>query len=450
MIKKLLHSFFFLFAISLTAQDTANYRLRLDVPLVDFPQNTSLPYKAPSMDQALKFSYDLYDISYWGIDKLGDKIFVPKTKPNTKLRKFSNAAFKFGVGLAFSFYGSELPIPLGVWGHEEFHRAVLGVNKIDSKNGNWILHRWDGTVYGVSDSTLSQLKRNDVNELLYSYVSGVQYEVALNEKITLQQFYKSRTLSKNSLMLYNAYYVFNYFRFSTGALTDSVKKLAPPHENKLSHERDFAGADLTAWAYDMFNPQQAYIVRDSFPNGEGVNRRVGFSDLSPEAQAYLKEQKNLSLLNFINPSLFFVNRIRVNSNFAFNLFTQYAPTHFGNDIALFVPLQYKQFDVFLNLHQYTSRNNRGYGIGLGLYNFKITPKLESDITLNVWEQPSTFYGNNKLVGGSLGLKINYYLSSGFSAYVSGVGKTDGWMLGNPYLKSNVSAQIGLNYNLAKK
>lgn len=450
MIKKLLAPFFLFIAFLLTAQDSAQYRLRLDVPLFDFPQNTTLPYTAPSMRQALEISHDVYEISYWGIDKLGDKIFIPKTKPYTKWRKFTNATFKFGAGLAFSFYGSELPIPLGVWGHEEFHRSVLGVNKINSKNGNWILHRWDGTVYGVSDSTLNQLKRNDYNELLYSYVSGVQYEVALNEKISLQQFYKSRTLSKNSLMLYNAYYVFNYFRFSAGNLTDSVKKLAPPHENKLSHERDFAGADLTAWAYDMFYPQRAYIIRDSFPNGEGVNRRIGFSDLSPEAQAYLKEQKNLSLLNFINPSLFFINRIRINTNFAFNLFTQYAPTHFGNDIALFVPIQYKEFDVLVNLHQYTSRTNRSYGIGLGLYNFKITPKIESDITLNVWEQPTMFYGSHKLVGGSLGVKLNYNFSPAFSAYISGVGKTDGWMLGNPYLKNNISAQIGLNYNLIKK
>lgn len=120
MIKKLLAPFFLFIAFLLTAQDSAQYRLRLDVPLFDFPQNTTLPYTAPSMRQALEISHDVYDISYWGIDKLGDKIFIPKTKPYTKWRKFTNATFKFGVGLAFSFYGSELPIPLGVWGHEEF------------------------------------------------------------------------------------------------------------------------------------------------------------------------------------------------------------------------------------------------------------------------------------------------------------------------------------------
>jgi len=59
----------------------------------------------------------------------------------------------------FVKYGSELPIPLGVWAHEEFHHSVLGVNGISSKNGNWFLSRWDGTVYGVSDEQLSDLKR---------------------------------------------------------------------------------------------------------------------------------------------------------------------------------------------------------------------------------------------------------------------------------------------------
>lgn len=84
-----------------------------------------------------------------------------------------------------------------------------------------------------------------------------------------------------------------------------MKILAPPDESRNPVERDYAGADLTSWAFDMFNPDAPYTSRDPFPGGDGVNRRIGFSDLSQEAQDYLKKQKNLSLLNFINPSIFF-------------------------------------------------------------------------------------------------------------------------------------------------
>lgn len=437
-----------IFSIS-KAQDTSTYKVRLSVPIADLPQNINSPQHLPSMDQALEFSNDLYELSFWGIDALGDKLFISDTKPYTLGREISNSVFKYGLSLAFSKYGSELPIPLGVWGHEEYHRSVLAIVDVSSENGNWLLSRWDGTVYGISDSTLSVLKTDDIDQLLYSYVAGIQYEIALNEKTSINDFYKKRSLAKNALLLYNAYYVYEYFNFSASDISDSVKVLAPPHESANPVERDYAGADLTAWIYDMFNPNDPYSTRDSFPDGDGLNRRIGFSDLSPEAQSYLESQKKLSLINFINPAIFFVNRIRLNDNLAFNFFAQYAPTHFGNDIAFFLPLQYKKYDLLLNVHNYNNYKSSGYGIGVGLYNFKFTETLESDFTLNFWDQPKSFYGEDNIFGGSMAINTKYNFGQKFGAFVSVSGKTEGWTLSNPYLDSNVSVQAGINYNLAK-
>ena len=210
------------------SQDSAIYKLRLSLPIVDLPQNYLLPYHAPSMQQSLELSNDFYELSFWGIDALGNKIFIPKNKEYTKGRKVGNAIFKYGLSLGFSQYGSELPIPFGVWGHEEFHRSVLGIDNISSKNGNWALNKWDGTVYGISDSALTHIKNENINSLLYSYVAGVQYEIALNQKTTLNDFYKNRTLNKNALLLYNAYYVYNYFKFSTSSISDSPKTYSQP------------------------------------------------------------------------------------------------------------------------------------------------------------------------------------------------------------------------------
>ena len=105
-------------------------------------------------------------------------------------------------------------------------------------------------------------------------------------------------MPKASLLLYNAYYVFNYFRFSASSDSDSAKADAPDHESNDPMERDYAGSDLTAWVYDMFNPELPYSSREDFPDGEGLNRRIGFSDLTEEARDYLVKQKKLSLLNF--------------------------------------------------------------------------------------------------------------------------------------------------------
>ncbi len=440
-----------LISTMLSGQDAGSYKLQLSVPVIDLPQNTGLPYAYPSMNQALEWSKDFYELGFWGIDELGDGLFLKRrTTPHAKGRIFANNLFKYALGLGFSKYGSELPIPLGVWGHEEYHRSALGVAGVASKNGNWLLSRWDGTVYGVSDESLSMLKEERLDQLLYAYVAGVQYETMLNERVTLEDFYNQRSLTKNALLLYNAHYVYNYFKFSTSPHSDSVKILAPPHESPNPVERDFAGADLTAWVYDMFNPEMPFTARESFPNGEGVNRRVGFSDLSPEAQEYLVKQRKLSLLNFANPAIFFVNKIRLGQGFAFNVFAQYAPTHFGNGIALVVPLHLHKHKLLLSMHNYNSHAVSGYGLGLGVFGHRISHKLNADLTLNLWEQPQSFWGTGKHVGGALQLKGRYALNPHISCFAAVTGKTKGWIMGNPYLAENVSMQMGIDVQIKKQ
>jgi hypothetical protein len=429
------------------AQDSAYYQLRLSVPVIDLPQNKNLPYRYPAMNQALEFSADFYEFGYLGIDKLGNSLFKPKRSAYTLGKKLLNGGFKYLLSAAFVKYGSELPIPLGVWAHEEFHRSVLGVNHINSKNGNWFPHRWDGTVYGISDQDLTALKSKDPDQLLYSYVAGVQSEVLLNRKISVQDFYKKRTFPKNALILYNAWYVWDYFKFSTGPVSDSVKVWAAKSENPNPKERDFAGADLTAWAYDMFSPEKPYMDRDRFPNGEGVNRRIGYSDLSVEAQDYLLKQKKLSLLNFVNPAIFFINRIPLSRHTSFNFFMQYAPTHFGNDISFTLPVQYRNTGFLLGMHQFSNFKSEGYGLDLGLYNRKLTRRLETDLVMRIWNQPNSFYNDAKETGGALQLDARYRITKNIAFALALNGKTKGWQIGSPYLKSNFSSSLGLSYAL---
>lgn len=425
------------------------YKLILDVPLLDVPQNFDLPHRYPSMDEALNWSTDFYEAGFWGIDELGNLLFRSENEDQSRLRKFGRGVFKYAAGLAFSKYGSELPIPLGVWGHEEFHRSVLGVRGISSNNGNWLFDRWDGTVYGLSDETLGMLKQNDNENLLYSYVAGVQYEIALNEKVTLTDFYYKRTFPKAALILYNAYYVWDYFRFSASHDSDSAKVLAPPHESVDPVQRDYAGADLTAWIHDMFNPGVPYSNREPFPEGNGVNRRIGYSDLTSEERDYLSEQKKLSLLNFLNPSIFFINRINISDNLSFNFFTQYSPVHFGNSVAVFLPVKFRETGFMLNASRYSNNTIEGFGFGLGLINLGISEKIHSDIRINVWDQPTSFLGTGRIRGGMIGIKAGYSFSKSFSGYIIVSGKTEGWVLGNPYLEENVSALAGFAFNLVR-
>jgi len=196
----------FLF-VAINAQDTATYKLRLSYTLIDLPQNFQGQAAYPSMMQSVELSNDLYDLSFWGIDELGNLII--RNNGNTLGGKIANSAVKYVLGFAFSKYGSELPIPLGVYTHEEFHRSVLGAAGLNSLNGNWIFNRWDGTVYGVLDDEMSALKQNDPENLLYSYVSGVQSENYLTQVNVIRDFYYKWEFYKNPFYLYNAYYVWD-------------------------------------------------------------------------------------------------------------------------------------------------------------------------------------------------------------------------------------------------
>ena len=190
--------------------------------------------------------------------------------------------------------------------------------------------------------------------------------------------------------------------------------------------------------------------RDTFPDGQGVNRRVGFSDLSPEAQDYLKKQKNLSLLNFANPAIFFINRIRISEDFSFNFFLQYAPTYFGNSTALYLPLKYRQYDLLFAFHNYNNFHHSGFGVELGIYNYEFSDKFSSGLNLSGWSQPTSFFSDEKQFGGAATVDVNYEFWRNFSAYLSLTGKSDGWSIGNPYLESNISFQAGIKYHLAEK
>lgn len=203
----------------------------------------------------------------------------------------------------------------------------------------------------------------------------------------------------------------------------------------------------------MFNPNQPFTARDSFPNGSGVNRRVGFSDLSTDAQDFLKKQKNLSLINFINPAIFFVNRIKVSNNFSFNFFAQYAPTHFGNNVAVYVPFKIRQGNYLVAAHNYNNKSNAWWGAEVGAFDYKpfSNKKIQLSTVLNVWAQPKnqSYYDTQNAIGGALQVDAAYAVNKNLSVYAALVGKTKGWLAGSPYLNDNLSVRAGINYNLMK-
>jgi hypothetical protein len=204
----------------------------------------------------------------------------------------------------------------------------------------------------------------------------------------------------------------------------------------------------------MFSPDIPYTSRDLFPGGEGVNRRIGYGELTTDGQDYLKKQKNLSLLNFINPAIFLVNRIKIGRDFDFLFFMQYSPTHFGNDIALYIPFRLKSLNQLISIHIYNNSQKSFAGIQYGVYN--VAPfsnkKMEMGGTLNLWIQPDNqgFFDQSGKFGGAIEMMADYDIGKGFSVNATAAYKSEGWMIGNPYIDRKARFSLGIKYFLKKE
>lgn len=263
-------------------------------------------------------------------------------------------------------------------------------------------------------------------------------------------YYTPRKAAKNPLYLYNAWYVWNYFRFAASAASDSVRDIASRNENKDPRQRDFAGADLNAWIYDMFRPEEPFTSRRPFPGGDGVNRRIGFSELPEEGKSYLLKQRKLSLLNFLNPAIFLINNISIGQRFSFNAFLQYAPAHFGNSISLMIPFRTgKNLKFLAGFHRFSNYNHAFPGMEFEINDLKLTTSANVYISagVNVWQQPENqgFFDSAGNAGGSVKIKVETKILKRMRFFVSGALKTTGWEPGNPYLDKKGIFNTGFVY-----
>jgi len=146
-----------------------------------------------------------------------------------------------------------------------------------------------------------------------------------------------------------------------------------------------------------------------------------------------------------------INRINIRPDFSFIAFLQYSPVHFGNDIAVFVPLKIKSVNQLIAVHSYSNRDKKFPEVQYGIYN--ISPfqnkRLELGGSVNLWVQPLNqgfFYQSGK-AGGALELRSDLYLGGGLSVNLTAGYKTAGWMIGNPYLDQKANLRVGVSYDL---
>ncbi len=155
------------------------------------------------------------------------------------------------------------------------------------------------------------------------------------------------------------------------------------------------------------------------------------------------------MLNFVNPAIFLINRIRVSPDFQFLAFMQYSPVHFGNDIAVYVPFQIKSLNQLIVIHNYNNKDNYFPGFQYGIYN--LTPFLNKNMeiggTFSFWIQPENqgFFDESGKFGGALEIMSDYHLGRSLSLNITAGYKTEGWMIGNPYIGQKPKLRAGIKY-----
>lgn len=429
--------------VSLVAQsalaDVENYSPpSFDIPLLDAPYNASDGYTAPSMRQALLWTKDLYQFTHHQLAQ------TFSAQPGWRL------ATTLGFDIVMTW------IPLGdAWLHEEWHRAVLGRRGISSFNDVYNLPLFSDSiaVSHVRDAELAQLKQNHPAEFVRLSAAGIEAQYEFNLELEKDRFFSGVRNANGFLLWMNALNSIAYLDTCASAQSDTLTAQFNLDDGANVPKRDFTGLDCTAWVYDLHRPNEPYAQRGVHPSGVGFDRYISRSDLDAAERGYLRRQRNLSLLNLIDPFLFRHDSSAAThpvdgSPLRWNLTLRHHLTSFGYSIDANLLLHTRAFDAVAILHNYRNRRHAFPGVSVELRRLPIsayaTP-FNLSITAALWQQPQQqrFDTGTGTLGGQFAARIAYPLQGLWDGYVEVDHKTAGWVAGNVYLDANTSLRFGV-------
>ncbi len=401
-------------------------------------------YANPSMQQSLYLTTDIYSITHYGIDKL----FKVKKKYRDTKYKFLHISSL----LLSNFILTYAPTGDG-WLHEEYHRAVMNrfhVNSFDDMN-TFPIGAELVSVNNVKDEDLIRFKSESPADFIRMHVAGIEGGYLLIDRLQKHNFFYQQNLTHEILY---ALTTINSISYVVGSSKPDVVDVETDKMNKKEktiEERDFTGFDFSAWAYDLFNPNEAYQDRGVHILGNGIDRYIKTTDLSSDALDYLEKQGNLQFLNLLSPMLFWQKSIKLNDNINFNFAIRHLLTSFGNDISLNVFLQINENNFIVRYHHANNYKNAFPAIELELFEYPINYAnniflLSPRVITGTQPKDQSFYTKNHEFLGSFACRIDWVLKY-FSPWVEFSAKTDGWVAGNEFLNNNFSCNLGLSLRL---
>jgi hypothetical protein len=418
-----------------TAGETPDPRWPLNLPVLDYPFNRDSATAFPSMQQSLALTVGFYELTHVGLQQA--------VAAHPRLAPWSLAAWDIIANW----------LPLGnSWLHEEWHRAAMGVRGIDSHNGIYDFEFSNVIkVTEVGDGELSGLKLHHPADQVRLSAAGIESQYELNLAVERSAFFHDSPAWTLPLLWLNVLNAIGYLHVCATSEADSLTERIVNEEGVDTAARDFTGLDCNAWVYDLFRPDEPYAARGAHPSGVGIDRYRDRHDLSERERSYLLRQRNLSLLNLIDPFLFARDRFvwtprqgveqwQWNANLRHHL----AP--FGYDIAANVFLRRGETRVLTTLHSYV--NDRYWAPGLDIRWDRLRGALRRDARLSarlaLWQQPKDLrFDSGTWQAGGLGNLSMEFGSATARPFIELEYKTAGWVAGNEYLDAQASVRVGI-------
>ncbi|TAE29567.1 MAG: hypothetical protein EAZ92_06100 [Candidatus Kapaibacterium sp.] len=432
----------------------------IDIPLVDVPylglaaQTVSnkaaselnaldflSSYANPSMKQSLSLSGGIYGAGNWAIKKL-----ISTNDEFLDILLRNSAAGLLGLAMFYAPGGN-------AWLHEEYHRAVMTRNLMNSFNemNTFPFGREAVSVKNVRDEDLIRLKNTANTEFVRLMAAGIEGQYHQNQMLQKQNFFYRQDLPHIPLYWINTMSsMFYVLSSSSGEAMNGLIDRAHVREGRNIAERDFTGPDFTAWADALVNPEKRYEARGMHPSGVGIQRYVRPSDLSTEAREYLQTQGVLQFLNILSPHLVGFSAIRIDSTrdgiYYGNAALRHLLTPFGFDVALDIFFQAPDVNVFFSMHNYFNRNAYFVGIQTEVIDYPVfNGNALASVRAHLWVQPEnqSFRTTTGQLGGLAGGRLVWLLGKNIQPFIDVEAKSAGWVMGNEFLGSNLGVSLGL-------
>jgi hypothetical protein len=285
--------------------------------------------------------------------------------------------------------------------------------------------------------------------------AGVEAQYELNLLLEKDAFFHDVRNRNGFLLWVNVLNSTAYLDACAGPHADDYTADFQKEEGSRVKVRDFTGLDCTAWVYDLFRPDEPYDARGPHPSGIGIDRYIDWSDLTPEERSFLRRQRNLSLLNLVDPFLFGYDR-GFNGEWRaaplrWNMTLRHHLTSFGTSTGANLFLRGTTIDAFAMLQIFRNRRHSFPGVSLELRRIPLSvasANAKLGVVAAIWKQPEKqdFYTDEGEFGGQFAVRLDYPLREDVYAYVESDAKSSGWVAGNVYLDTNLSIRIGVATN----